>query len=124
MTQITAKFFIVGVTCLVSLASHPATAKNADGQWDNAPNAAWFANQHNAQGGYCCDGSDAHLFYGNYTMNPDGSVSVRIPDGELLIQPGNVIPYNPADPNPTGTAVWWYGDTPQKTYCFAIGTLG
>lgn len=103
-----------------------ASALNTNGQWDNAPNAAWFGRQHNSNGGFCCDGSDAYLYYGAYDINQDGSVSVPMPDGSKLnIEASKVLPYNKDDPNPTGTVVWWHSDqSVEVTYCFALGTLG
>lgn len=82
---------------------------------------AWFKDQHNAQGQWCCDESDGHPFYGAYTINKDGSVSIQGPDGMHTLPAYMVL----KGPNPTGHAVWWYLDLngSHSDYCFAPGTL-
>jgi hypothetical protein len=82
---------------------------------------AWFKDQHNAQGQWCCDESDGHPFYGAYTINKDGSVSINAPDGTHTLPAYMVL----KGPNPTGHAVWWYLDVNGRhsDYCFAPGTL-
>jgi hypothetical protein len=102
----------------------PVHANDPTGQYANSPNAAWFGRQHNADGSWCCDGADGHLYYGAYAINADGSVTLPLDSGDTLkIDAVKVLPFNPTDPNPMGTAVWWYGSTPAATYCFALGPL-
>lgn len=92
-------------------------------------NSGWFSRQHNADGGYCCDGYDGHIYDGAYTINADGSVSIPMQDGSILTMPsGKVLPFNPADPNPTGQAVIWYNGSMASAnslsaFCFALGPL-
>lgn len=82
---------------------------------------AWFKDQHNAQGQWCCDEGDGHPYYGYYAMNPDSSVTVVL-DGKRHNLPAYMVL---SGPNPTGAAVWWFtgaGDS-HRDYCFAPGTL-
>jgi hypothetical protein len=105
----------------------PVHAKDPTGRYANSPNAAWFASQHNANGNWCWDGADAHIYDGDYKINADGSVTMPAEGGGMLTLPAwQVLPYNPADPNPTGQAVWWYAGgqpTEHSSYCFALGPL-
>lgn len=83
----------------------------------------WLGRQHDTRNGYCCDGSDAFVYDGEYTINGDGSVSLPLPDGtRQVIDAYKVLPYRPTDPNPTGGAVWWHNEQ-YHTYCFALGLL-
>lgn len=89
----------------------------------NDPVNEWLGRQHSSDGSFCCNKADAHLYYGAYTINADGSVTIPLAGGELVtIEPGRVLGYNPLDPNPTATSVWWYR-YPQQTFCFALGPL-
>ena len=84
------------------------------GESDSAQ-AVWFAAQHNKKGEWCCDKSDGHWYDDDYTLNPDGSVTLA--NGHKL------EPYMVLDnPNPTGRAVYWHNE--YRDYCFAPGTLG
>lgn len=113
----------------LALLSVPSVAQPRPDPWAGNPNAGWFSRQHNTDGGYCCDGYDAHLYYGSYTLNSDGSVSLPLADGNTLSIPsGHVLPFNPIDPNPMGTAVLWYNGSLQSeftisVYCMALGPL-
>ncbi len=82
---------------------------------------AWYKGQHNAQGQWCCDESDGHPFFGSYTINKDGSVTLDLKSGKRTLPAYMVI----SGPNPTGHAVWWFLDTGQShtDFCFAPGTL-
>ena len=82
---------------------------------------AWFKNQHNAQGQWCCDESDGHPFFGGYVINSDGSVSIQTDGGTRTLPAFMVL----KGPNPTGHAVWWFTDAggEHHDYCFAPGTL-
>lgn len=79
--------------------------------------AAWFKNQHNEKGEWCCDESDGHPFFGDYKINEDGSVTL---EGRTL-PPYMVL----KGANPTGHAVWWFTDAggEHRDYCFAPGML-
>ena len=81
----------------------------------------WFKQQHNAQGQWCCDESDGHPYYGDYTMNADGSITLE-KDGSALTIPAFMVLKGP---NPTGHSVWWYIEAggQHRDYCFAPGTL-
>jgi hypothetical protein len=99
----------------------------ADARWkpeygDHPPEVqAWYKQQHNARGEWCCNESDGHPFYGDYSINEDGSVTLHI-DGKARVLPSYMVLKGP---NPTGHAVWWYLDvgTTHRDYCFAPGTL-
>lgn len=82
---------------------------------------AWYKQQHNSEGQWCCDKSDGHPFYGAYTMNKDGSVTLDLKDGRRTLPKYMVL----SGPNPTGHAVWWYLDVGNNhtDFCFAPGTL-
>lgn len=81
----------------------------------------WFTSQHNAQGQWCCDESDGHAFFGSYTLNEDGSVTLHLAAGARTLPDYMVL----KGPNPTGHAVWWYRDSGSShtDFCFAPGTL-
>ena len=81
----------------------------------------WYKQQHNAQGQWCCDESDGHPFFGSYTLNKDGSVTLHLASGTRTLPEYMVL----KGPNPTGHAVWWYLDTGSNhtDFCFAPGTL-
>ncbi len=81
----------------------------------------WYKGQHNAQGQWCCDKSDGHPFFGSYTLNKDGSVTLQLASGPRTLPDYMVI----KGPNPTGHAVWWYLETGDNhtDFCFAPGTL-
>src|SRR5579864_8345532 len=88
-------------------------ASNAHAKWKPAYStadpkiAAWFSNQHNQKGAWCCDQSDGHEYDGNYTLLSDGSVDIDYGYGEHFLLPDYKIL---TGPNPTGHAVWWYVD--------------
>jgi hypothetical protein len=83
---------------------------------------AWFKQQHNSRGEWCCDESDGHPFFGDYTLNQDGSVTVEMGGQPHTIAAELVLKGH----NPTGHAVWWYRDSVSghRDYCFAPGVLG
>lgn len=83
---------------------------------------AWFKQQHNSRGEWCCDESDGHPFYGDYSINANGSVTVELGGAPHVIAPDLVL----RGTNPTGHAVWWYRDVSgvHRDYCFAPGPLG
>jgi hypothetical protein len=81
----------------------------------------WFKQQHNSQGQWCCDESDGHPYYGDYSINSDGSITLE-KDGSARTIPAYMVLKGP---NPTGHSVWWYIETggQHRDYCFAPGTL-
>lgn len=84
---------------------------------------AWYRSQHNAQGQWCCDESDGHPFFGGYTLNKAGSVTLDLAGGRKHTIPAYMVI---AGPNPTGHAVWWFlidGAGNHTDFCFAPGTL-
>ncbi len=84
---------------------------------------SWFHEQHNAHGEVCCDKSDGHAYFGPYTLNSDGSVSLHLGPGNDRTLPAYMVLKGP---NPTGHAVWWYAQSniSHLDYCFAPGPLG
>lgn len=113
------------IVAALVLAATPALAQDPTGKYANSPFNAWYSRQHNMQGGFCCSVADAHPYYGAYTLTPEGGVTIIMPSGEEIdIEPGRVLPFTSADPNPTGGAVWWYADGNERlTWCFALGPL-
>lgn len=103
------------VFLLVAILSQQARAHDPDGLYNNSPYKQWFESQYNATGQFCCNEADGHAYLEDYTMNPDGSVTLH--DGRTL--PAYMVLKGP---NPTGHAVVW--SIGQKYYCFAPGTLG
>lgn len=93
-------------------------AKDLTGKYKNSPYKTWFDSQQNAYGWSCCEEADAHAYYGDYQINPDGSVTA---DG-IKIESEKVLKGN----NPTGHAVWWFvGEGKDRsTFCFSPGSLG
>lgn len=101
--------------------------RRADAKWSPAyagqPAAvqAWFKNQYNAKGQWCCDEADGHPFFGDYRINKDGSVILQTDSSPRRLPAYMVL----KGPNPTGQAVWWFLDVggSRTDYCFAPGTL-
>ena len=94
-------------------------------QYANAPDAIkqWYATQHNKQGAWCCNNADGHDFYGDYSLDQDGSVEFDAGGTHHKLPAFMVLD----GPNPTGHAVWWYVDGAaggHTDYCFALGTEG
>lgn len=109
------------ITLFSAVAFQGASALDPDGRWSNSPHRTWFGQQHDANGKWCCDESDGHLFDGNYSLNKDGSVTIHAATGDIQVEPHKVIMNTK---NPTGTAVWWYRSmSTAGTYCFAPGAL-
>jgi len=82
-------------------------------QYASSPNRAWYESQRGCGGGKCCNEADAEPYYGSWTFNADGSVTL---DNGARIASCSVI----RGPNPTGHAVWWHKD--RVSYCFAPGS--
>lgn len=99
----------------------PAFARDPDGRYASSPNAEWFKSQHNSQGQWCCTEADGHVFYGDYAINKDGSVTVRDGGQKYEIEKYKVL----TSPNPTNGAVWWFIDdgAGRTTFCFSPGSL-
>lgn len=100
-------------------------AASAEARWSESARSpelrSWFEQQHNARGQSCCYEADGHPFYGEYQINPDGSVTLQLHNGPRTLPAYMVL----RGPNPTGHAVYWYRDygTARLDYCFAPGTL-
>ena len=98
----------------------------AHATWDGPTDpkiSAWFASQHNANGGWCCDSADGHPFYGSYTFDANGDVEFNA-DGKHYHLPAYMVL---TGPNPTGSAVWWFAENyngERISYCFAPGSAG
>lgn len=109
---------VVGVVLVISIIGIvQAFARDPDGRYVGSPYADWFKSQHNSTGQWCCDEADGHYYDGNYTLNPDGSVTIGAGDGARTLPAYMAL----KGPNPTGRAVWWgFGDV---DFCFAPGTL-
>jgi len=80
---------------------------------------AWYQQQHNDKGQWCCDQSDGHPFFGTYKMNEDGSVTIDADGGPRTLPAYMILKGG----NPTGHAVWWYLEVGNQhhDYCFAPG---
>ena len=113
-------FLLASALCF-GLALPGAHGKNLDGRYDNAPNREWYESQHNAKGQWCCNESDGHPYFGDYSLREDGSVVLDY-EGRRYVIPDQLVLKGT---NPTGHAVWWFleGPTGRTTYCFAPGTL-
>lgn len=110
--------FVVAMT-LVGVA---AWGRDPDGRYKDAPHAAWFAAQYNKNGQWCCDVSDGHPFYEDYSFAENGDVEF-IADGVHYRLPAYMVL---TGPNPTGHAVWWFvvSGGERTSFCFAPGSAG
>jgi len=113
--------FLLAGALSFALAVPGARGKNLDGRYDNAPNKQWYESQHNAKGQWCCNESDGHPYFGDYSLGENGSVVLNY-EGQRYVIPDQLVLKGT---NPTGHAVWWFleGPTGRTTYCFAPGTL-
>jgi hypothetical protein len=103
------------------LLTSAALARDPDGRYAESPHAHWFKTQHNEQGEWCCDNSDGHPYFGDYSFNADGSVNVTDEAGKPHKLPAYMVLKGS---NPTGHAVLWYTDhqhAGHRDYCFAPG---
>lgn len=82
-------------------------------QYSGAPYSPWYKAAKNCHGGDCCGSADASPYFGGYSMNADGSVTL---DGGEHIDACKVL----TGPNPTKAAVLWKSPS-GTTYCFALG---
>jgi len=84
--------------------------------------AQWYRGLSSKAGGFCCDQSDGHDFFGDYKLHSDGSVEFDAIGAHFHIEADYVV--NVA--NPTGHAVWFYNDYGRGriTYCFVPGAGG
>lgn len=110
-----------GVVLIATSAVQPAHA-GWTGTVSDPAIAAWYKNQHNAEGQWCCDESDGHPYFGDYKINDDGSVTIH-DEGKRYDLPSKMVLKGA---NPTGAAVWWFTQNyhgERTSYCFAPGTL-
>lgn len=120
-TQLTVMLGVFGVLYAVMNAP-PVMARWKPEYGNSDPKVqAWYRSQHNAQGQWCCDEADGHPYFGAYTLNKDGSVTLDLKEGKRTLPAFMVL----SGPNPTGHAVWWYLDAGgnRTDFCFAPGTL-
>ncbi len=121
----TAMFYVMAAMAVVLALFWMGRASARGGPHEgNSPEVSqWFSAQHNSRGGWCCNDADGHRYYGEYTLNADGSVTIhREQGGDIKIEAWKVL----SGPNPTGSAVWWYLNGPTgepSTFCFAPGPL-
>ena len=107
---------------ILTLCCTPALARWSPQYASQSPQVrAWFDRQQNARGQWCCDKGDGHPFYGDYKINPNGSVTVYLARGRRTLPAYMVL----RGVNPTGHAIYWYRDygTARIDYCFSPGTL-
>jgi|SoiMethySBSTD1v2_1073268.scaffolds.fasta_scaffold34508_8 hypothetical protein len=97
---------------LALLIASPAHARWKP-QYASSPYAAWYESQRGCGGGKCCNKADAEAYYGNWSFNADGSVTL---DNGAKIASCSVL----RGPNPTGHAVWWHNG--PVSFCFAPGS--
>ena len=120
IARLTCPLALVG---LIAAAAAPALAHWRP-QYANQPPQIrqWYQAQHNKRGQWCCDKSDGHAYFGQYTLNADGSVTLHVSDNETRTLPSYMVLQGA---NPTGHAVWWYAQVGNyhKDYCFAPGSL-
>jgi hypothetical protein len=69
-------------------------------QYASSPYAVWYESQRGCGGGKCCHEADAEPYYGSWTFNADGSVTL--------------------DNGARTHAVWWHKD--RVSFCFAPGS--
>jgi len=92
------------LACLaLALFGSPADAHDPDGAWN-----WWFVLQRNTLGTSCCNGSDAHFLNDDDWRISGKRYQVRISGQWLDVQDWQLL--KPAQPNPTGKAIIWYGD--------------
>ena len=117
--------FAIGALAFIGTVYFWMGARPAHARWtgtvSDPATAAWFKNQHNANGQWCCDESDGHPFFGDYKINDDGSVTIHH-DGIVHDLPAYMVLKGS---NPTGHAVWWFTEAGEdhRDYCFAPGSL-
>ncbi len=88
-------------------------------EYVNSPYREWYAQQHDQEGWWCCDYSDAYTTYDAYLK--DGKWYVPIDGIDHEISPEQLLD----SPNPTGHGVVWYDQAGDHVtiFCFAPGTL-
>ncbi len=116
-----AKRGLIKVAAVLALAwSVGAAHAKWQASYADSPYRSWYAAQFNKVGQWCCDQADGHAYYDNYTMLPDGGVTLA--DNHVI--PAYMVLKTA---NPTGHAVWWYVtrlDGSKIDYCFAPGPTG
>lgn len=114
---------LLALAALIAAVAAPALARWKP-QYANAPPEVrqWFQAQRNGRGQWCCDKSDGHAYFGQYTLNADGSVTLQLGSDRTHTLPAYMVLQGP---NPTGHAVWWYAEVGSyhKDFCFAPGSL-
>jgi hypothetical protein len=111
------------IVAALALAGSTAAILSAQARWKpeyaDAPNHAWFAQQHDREGWSCCDRGDAHPAYDAYIRQ--GNWYVPIDGTHHQIKPSQLLD----GPNPTGHAVVWYDGAGDHVtiFCFAPGPM-
>lgn len=115
---------LLATLCAVLVFPAAAQAKWKSTYANAPPNIIqWYKEQHNAEGEWCCDKSDGHAFYGDYTLDQNGDVEFDAA-GTHYHLPAYIVLQGA---NPTGHAVWWYvvqNDGTHSSFCFALGVGG
>jgi hypothetical protein len=96
--------------------SSAAMARDATGRYADSPYHEWYEEQRDVYGILCCDRADARWYEGSYTINANGTVTLNLPGGDLIIEAYKVL----KGPNPTGHPVLWQNAL-GATACFSPG---
>ena len=96
----------------LALVVSPADGHDPDGAWN-----WWFVLQRNMRGNSCCNGSDARFLSDDDWRISDKHYQVRIGGQWLDVEDWQLL--KPAQSNPTGKAIIWYGD-PEHELGFYI----
>lgn len=99
---------------ILAASSSLATARDKP-QYDSSPMHSWYEALKNKYGQVCCAESDAHAYWGDYTMNPDGSATLHTAHGDLTIDANKVL----TKPNIVGHPILWTLD--KHVFCFMPG---
>lgn len=83
---------LVGIAALaVALVWSGHASATWKGEPFNADFSAWFGQQRNAEGEFCCWESDGLAYYGGYFFQADGSVVLDIGKIKEIVPKGRVI---------------------------------
>ena len=91
-------------------------------KWANAPYHDWYEKQYSLAGQWCCDKGDAYPYYGTFTTDAKGGITIQAEDGPHHFAAGQLVDPVRGGPNPTGHAVYWH--SMGIDWCFAPGAMG